>query len=56
MCDLAGDLALARAKGAAAARIARERFDDAVMARAYERLYLEIQGARTGIDAVGAGA
>jgi glycosyltransferase involved in cell wall biosynthesis len=39
--ELANDLPLSRAKGAAAARVARERFDDVTMARAYERLYLD---------------
>jgi glycosyltransferase involved in cell wall biosynthesis len=42
MTALAGDLALARRKGAAAARLARERFDDERMARAYERLFQEM--------------
>lgn len=39
---LASDLPAARAKGAAAARVARERFDDALTARSYERLYAEM--------------
>jgi len=39
MFELASDLALTQAKGRAAARVARERFDISVMARAYERLY-----------------
>lgn len=42
MCQLARDLPLARALGSAAAEVARERFDAAVMARAYEQLYLEV--------------
>jgi len=46
MFELASDLALARAKGQAAARVARERFDATVMARAYERLYQECSGRR----------
>ncbi len=41
MVELARDLALARARGAAAAHIAHARFDAAVMARAYEQLYAE---------------
>jgi glycosyltransferase involved in cell wall biosynthesis len=41
MHELASDAALARRMGAAAARVAVERFDHAVMARAYERLYRE---------------
>lgn len=39
MYEIAGDLRLARALGGVAARVARERFDDTTMARAYERLY-----------------
>lgn len=39
MAELARDLPLARRLGAAAAQVARERFDAAVMARAYEELY-----------------
>ncbi len=39
MFEIAGDLGLARMMGGVAARFARERFDDADMARAYERLY-----------------
>ncbi len=42
MFQLACDLPLARAKGAAAARGARERFDSSRMARAYEQLYQEL--------------
>ena len=42
MVELASDLPGTRAKGAAAARIALERFDASVMARAYERLYAEV--------------
>jgi len=42
MFELASDLALAQAKGRSAARVARERFDVSVMARAYERLYHEL--------------
>lgn len=37
--ELATDLGLARAMGAAAARVARARFDAATMARSYEELY-----------------
>jgi glycosyltransferase involved in cell wall biosynthesis len=39
---LAGDRELARRMGAAGARIARERFDEAVMAAAYARLYASV--------------
>lgn len=46
MYELAHDLPLARAKGAAAAHLAKERFDESVMARAYERLYLELTASR----------
>lgn len=42
MARFARDPLLAREKGAAAERIARDRFDEVVMARAYERLYTEI--------------
>jgi glycosyltransferase involved in cell wall biosynthesis len=42
MFELASDLPLARAQGAAAAAVARDRFDSALMARAYERLYREL--------------
>jgi len=41
MHELAHHLPLARRMGVEAAQRARERFDDAVMARAYERLYQE---------------
>jgi glycosyltransferase involved in cell wall biosynthesis len=41
MRELASDMVLARSRGAAAARVARERFDASVMGRAYERLYGE---------------
>lgn len=44
--ELASDPALAAARGAAAARTARERFDAAAMARAYERLYLSLTKGR----------
>jgi glycosyltransferase involved in cell wall biosynthesis len=43
MLELATDLPRARAKGAAAARIARARFDASVMASAYEKLYAEVR-------------
>jgi glycosyltransferase involved in cell wall biosynthesis len=46
MHRLATDPRLASAKGAAAARVARERFDDSVMARAYEDLYRELLTSR----------
>jgi glycosyltransferase involved in cell wall biosynthesis len=42
MIDLASDLSRARAKGEAAALIARSRFDAAIMASAYEKLYAEV--------------
>jgi glycosyltransferase involved in cell wall biosynthesis len=43
MLELATDLPRARARGAAAARIARARFDASVMASAYEKLYAEVR-------------
>jgi glycosyltransferase involved in cell wall biosynthesis len=42
MVDLASDLTRARARGEAAALIARSRFDASVMASAYEKLYAEV--------------
>lgn len=42
MFQLASDLSLARACGRASARVARQRFDAAVMARSYEHLYEEL--------------
>jgi glycosyltransferase involved in cell wall biosynthesis len=51
MSRLGRDLALARAKGAAAGEIARDRFDDVAMAKAYERLYLEVAGCVPSITA-----
>lgn len=42
MFELASDLAVAHAKGEAAAHVARERFEVSTMARAYERLYEEL--------------
>ncbi len=41
---VAADPPRARATGIAAARVARERFDEAVMVRAYQHLYEEITG------------
>ncbi len=43
MVELTSDLARARAKGAAAALIARSRFDASTMASAYEKLYAEVR-------------
>ena len=42
MVELAGDAGRAREKGAAAAVIARSRFDAEVMGSAYEKLYAEV--------------
>jgi glycosyltransferase involved in cell wall biosynthesis len=42
MVDLASDLTRARARGEAAALVARSRFDASVMASAYEKLYAEV--------------
>jgi len=42
MVELAGDAGCAREKGAAAAVIARSRFDASVMGSAYEKLYAEV--------------
>lgn len=42
MWELANDLPIARAMGAAAARAARERFDASVMAKSYQQLYREL--------------
>lgn len=42
--ELASDLPLARALGAAGLRVARERFDASTMAGAYEELYRELLG------------
>ena len=42
MVELAGDAGCARKKGAAAAVVARSRFDASVMASAYEKLYAEV--------------
>jgi len=42
MVGLAANPSAARAMGAVAARHARERFDDTVSSRAYERLYIEV--------------
>lgn len=42
MAQLASDLPLARALGRAAAQVARERFDAASMAKAYEELYAHV--------------
>lgn len=41
---LAADLPGAREMGLAAGRVARERFDEAVMVRAYQQLYREVAG------------
>jgi glycosyltransferase involved in cell wall biosynthesis len=46
MHRLATDPRLASAKGGAAARVARERFDESLMARAYEDLYRELLTSR----------
>ncbi len=44
MLEIAEDLPLAHARGRAAARVARDRFDASTMAAAYERLYVEMTG------------
>lgn len=56
MARLAGDPGRASAQGAAAQRTARERFDEAVMVAAYERLYAEVASSWTATRRSGGGS